>query len=594
MPSDDAVPMPASAESRRTSLGISAILVPPAPAQPADTTQMSAERGGVVGPASIDAHAPTIPPGVFNVDMLAAAASELSGDWTMTPDADAPVPLVAPTPIVPAGPPTGDWIISKDADAIDGWSAPSKVNRRVATNSGVGPPRLEVASSTPLSSEPKREPVVDDSEPKVQIDPTLIEPLPDLERLGAIDTSELAAPPPPRDSALQPSEFSVDIDFTGQAPPIDMPHPMTPPPMQPAMQPAMHPDMMQAPEMMQGGWMQPPMMQAPPLMYGHHLVPPGVIDPGMPMMPGMPPTNMSPPSGMMAADLPMHRPTPIPTLYTPQPGFAPAVAYPPDPSQHAMPMQVPMPMQMQMPMQMPSEAELATGDSTTVVAGRRSKIIAIIVLLVIAIAGGVYLVMTTGGNRGGDTPAPGSNLASAATPLADASARPVIAPPPVADAAVIADAAPIAIDAAAAPPPPTTCSVKVASFPAGAEVVVDEHVVAHTPGAIDLPCGVETKLWFRKPPLIAQTRVITPKAGVDAPVRVALAKVTFTVKVSSTPTGAAITVNGKAAGVTPSNVKLNAFEAATVVMTKAGYEPFSASITPKQNGQAVHGALKKK
>jgi hypothetical protein len=76
--------------------------------------------------------------------------------------------------------------------------------------------------------------------------------------------------------------------------------------------------------------------------------------------------------------------------------------------------------------------------------------------------------------------------------------------------------------------------------------------------------------------------------------KVSLAKLTFSVKVSTQPAGATITINGKSAGVTPTAIKLPAFETSTLQLTKDGYTAETEKVTPKQNNQTVHVNLKKK
>ena len=62
----------------------------------------------------------------------------------------------------------------------------------------------------------------------------------------------------------------------------------------------------------------------------------------------------------------------------------------------------------------------------------------------------------------------------------------------------------------------------------------------------------------------------------------------------STPAGATISLNGKSVAVTPTTMKLPAFELSTVTFSKEGYAIESQKITPKQNNQTVHAVLKKK
>ena len=610
----DAIPQPAPVDTRKTSLGISAIMMAPAPptapAVPApavpsplgataraptpapvpaaptsahDTAVMTAEPVAVVGDMNVDAHASTIEPNTIDVDIL-AAASGMSGDWTMTPDAIAPVPLAPMSPPAPPGSMSGDWIISTDAGAEDGWSAPSKV--RAMTNTGIGPPMLQVSSSHPLSSEPKREPVREVDGPKVQIDPTLIEALPDLDRLAASSSGDLAPPPPPMLPSPAGSADTFDIDFSGasqsSASAYEYMHgpgitqaPGMPAPPSVSTLPGMGAGQPDAPAMELHAAPLPRMMTPPLGMLNP-------LDPGMPLPPSTPATSMSPPLGMTVPAGFGAGPPPMTQSYVDLAA----------PGQYAM----------------PTEAQLAVGDVTAVRRGRGRRIGLVVVLLLLALGGGVYLVMTTGGSRASDPPSPGRASATAAlavpgdggaakpgalAPGSDDGGPAMAAAPDAAAASDAAAAAAIAPDAAA-PATGGTCTVNVVSVPSGAEVIVDGAVAGRTPAALELPCGVESKLLFRKPPLVAQTRTVTPKVGAETTLRAVLAKQVFSLKVSSTPAGAAITINGKASGVTPSNVKLPGFEAATVVMTKAGFEPYTEKITPKQNAETVHGALKRK
>ncbi len=135
-----------------------------------------------------------------------------SGDWTMIPGADGPT--IEPRTPKPRseGTPAGDWSISlatppKDEPRTGPAAAvaaappapapparPSPMPRRAKSD-----PMPVVASTRPLESDPQR-PVADVagfSEPKVQVDPTLIEPLKPM--------PPEAAPPAMRPSGSQPT-----------------------------------------------------------------------------------------------------------------------------------------------------------------------------------------------------------------------------------------------------------------------------------------------------------------------------------------------------------------------------------------------------
>jgi hypothetical protein len=164
-------------------------------------------------------------------------------------------------------------------------------------------------------------------------------------------------------------------------------------------------------------------------------------------------------------------------------------------------------------------------------------------------------------------------------------------PPPAIDAGV----AEVPADTGSTGPVPVQgeCLVEITSVPPGAEVLSGETVIWTTPASLSLPCDVETKLGFRKERYANTTKKFTPSA--DKPrLKVTLGKSTFSVKVSSTPAGATVTVGGKPVGVTPTTVKLPAFEASTLNIAKDGFATEVQKITPKQNNSTVHATLKRK
>ena len=163
-------------------------------------------------------------------------------------------------------------------------------------------------------------------------------------------------------------------------------------------------------------------------------------------------------------------------------------------------------------------------------------------------------------------------------------------PPPDAAVALVQPAPP---DAPALVAAATECEVEFSSAPQGADIVLDKDVVGTTPAKLKLPCGVESRLTFTKQRFVSAQRAVTPKSTGQKPVRVALAKVTFIVKVSSSPPGATIFLGAKSLGITPAAIKLPAFEASTLKITKDGYSPDVQKITPKTNNLSISSTLKK-
>ncbi|HLL22209.1 MAG TPA: PEGA domain-containing protein, partial [Kofleriaceae bacterium] len=233
----------------------------------------------------------------------------------------------------------------------------------------------------------------------------------------------------------------------------------------------------------------------------------------------------------------------------------------------------------------------SVGDSTSVlVATRKKRAFVIAASAAAAVVLGIVLLIVFGL---GDTPKPAANGPSA----------PVLAPSPdaaqpaITDAAVLPD--PQRVRATGAPadaaPARSECVVEISSLPTGAEVVRGKEVVGTTPTKLTLPCGQEAKLVVRKGKFAGVTRAVTPiDAATVLKVKVALAKTLLSVKVTSSPPGATITSGGKSLGVTPAMIKLPALEPSTLVISKPGFTAETQKLTPKQNNQAVHVALKRR
>jgi len=243
-------------------------------------------------------------------------------------------------------------------------------------------------------------------------------------------------------------------------------------------------------------------------------------------------------------------------------------------------------------------------DSTSIIErNRKRRIIIIAASAGAAIVLGVVLLIVFGLSN--DTKQPDTSAAVKQPVVTPADAAEAVGSNPTTDMAVkdpvVVDAAvepAEPADAASAaiapdPTPPTECIVEVTSSPSGAEILRDKQPIGTTPTKLTMPCGVETKLVLRKARFASSSRTVTPTAkGVK--VRVSLSKPMLSVKVTSSPAGATITLGSKSLGVTPAMVKLPANESSTLVISKPGFAADSQKVTPKQNNQAVHATLKKK
>ncbi len=446
---------------------------------------------------------------------------------------------------LPMGPvvglPSGDWLIALDPGAPDGWSEPFEtVPAAQIDGETVDPPAATAAApvraptTDPRTRRPTPRPeVMPRSEPKVQIDPTLIEPLVPLPDDGA------------RTSSPDLSRFG-----SGGFPVVPLP----------------------------GGIPATPPFAAPP--FGA-------------------PTPYGAPHGPPAYPLdPSYQMVPVATLPPPRAQTAGGSG-----SGFIDPRYV--------------------GEGATPGRGRRRHIIIVLATAIVAVVIGIIVLAKLTGQSepspptnkpapGAATPAPGTQAVTpgarpATTNLAavpgDAHAVAAVAAPPPAAAATgsptaataptaTAPAAPAAAAPAARAAAPA-CYADIASQPSGAEIVVGaSKILGTTPQKLALPCGAKVELTIRKSRLVSATRTITPSSELTR-VRVTLGKPTVQVKVSSTPPGATITLNGRSLGVTPTTVKVPAFEASMLSITKDGYVPGTEKVSPKASGSSVHATLKK-
>jgi len=222
-------------------------------------------------------------------------------------------------------------------------------------------------------------------------------------------------------------------------------------------------------------------------------------------------------------------------------------------------------------------------DSTSVMPARRKRRILIgLVAGAVVLVGGAIAVFAFGGHGDQPTvnpPAHPAPVTPAPAPLAVAP-QPAVQPP--AGSAVAPMPAVAAIDAGVAIP--AHCKVDVASTPYGAEIWLDEVQLGITPTTLDLPCGVAAKLEFRKAKLPSVVRDVTPGTDTSVSVKLAVpAAAMVSMRVTSNPPGATITMGGKVLGITPTTIHLPA-NGASLTLTKEGYATDVERVVPRPNG----------
>lgn len=227
---------------------------------------------------------------------------------------------------------------------------------------------------------------------------------------------------------------------------------------------------------------------------------------------------------------------------------------------------------------------------------RKRRLVVILISAALVLAVGA--IVLAGLSRGDDTEPHATGAAPAPTPKAMAGSAETAAPGG-ADSGSAATVKPLVMEAAPAPEPraeeaaPKDCALDVRSAPAGAEIVTaPSAVIGTTPATLTLPCGVEVELTFRKARFYSVERKVTPAVGAK-PIAVRLGRQTFSVKVSSVPNGATVTVGGRSLGITPTTIRLPTHETSTLMIEKDGYTADTQRVTPKQNNLSVSVTLSK-
>jgi hypothetical protein len=127
---------------------------------------------------------------------------------------------------------------------------------------------------------------------------------------------------------------------------------------------------------------------------------------------------------------------------------------------------------------------------------------------------------------------------------------------------------------------PATCRASIATTPAGADLFIGKKKIGTSPVKIELPCAPVTVV-VRRPRYLPATANFEPTPD-GASIDIALARPSFSVRVTSTPSGATITVNGSRAGRTPATVRVPGYEPLVIEARKKGYAPESRRVFVKR------------
>lgn len=136
------------------------------------------------------------------------------------------------------------------------------------------------------------------------------------------------------------------------------------------------------------------------------------------------------------------------------------------------------------------------------------------------------------------------------------------------------------------------CLVTFSSSPDGAELVIGGKLAGVTPVTLEQPCQ-PSAVSFKRDRYQTITKRFEPRSG-GLEVAVKLERPTFTVTVTSVPTGAKILVGGVAVGVTPSTITVPGFEGTPVEITKARFATHRERVYATKSGQRLQVRLRRK
>ena len=191
----------------------------------------------------------------------------------------------------------------------------------------------------------------------------------------------------------------------------------------------------------------------------------------------------------------------------------------------------------------------------------------------------------------------GGDSANASPPPPPAPSKPTIATttkPPVETPASPRSKAPVTapvVDPVGDPNAPPVagsgpCRVTVTSSPAGSMVEVDDQPLGPSPITVAGPCA-RRKIDVKHPRYALGTRWVTLSAGKPESIDIALARPTHSVTVTSTPSGATVSIAGRRAGTTPTAVKVMGFTGVTLTVEKSGFKTVNQKLYSKVDGDKL-------
>jgi hypothetical protein len=134
------------------------------------------------------------------------------------------------------------------------------------------------------------------------------------------------------------------------------------------------------------------------------------------------------------------------------------------------------------------------------------------------------------------------------------------------------------------------CGAEIRSRPDHAQVFIGRTHLGDTPLRVVLPCG-EHALELRRPRYADLAKTIDLERGKLDTLDLQMARPEHRLRITSTPGGAEVKVNGRPAGTTPATVTVSGFETARIEVSLAGYKSWSTRLYVRHSTASVSAKL---
>jgi hypothetical protein len=131
----------------------------------------------------------------------------------------------------------------------------------------------------------------------------------------------------------------------------------------------------------------------------------------------------------------------------------------------------------------------------------------------------------------------------------------------------------------------------VNSIPSGADVLLGGARLGATPVEADAPCG-PAEVRIDRSRYATSVERVALEPGAVTRVEARLRRPSHKMTITSSPSGAAVTIGGRAVGTTPLTASVTGFETARIEVSLAGHAAWSKDVYSRYQKQRVFAKLR--